>query len=154
MATEIERITALETHYEHVDKTLTAMGRTLAAIRTEIVGVRETIRTEIDGVRQMVHTDVERVRTELGDRIDDVRTEVAGRMDVLDGRIDGIEQRMADDQPSRSESKLKVALRVIGCWVGTMLTALGAIVGGLYVAARFLLPKLASVVKDAMAAAS
>ena len=155
MATEIERITALETHYEHVDKTLTAMGRTLEAIRTEIVGVRETIRTEIDGVRQMVHTEVERVRTELGGRIDELGGRVdglSGRVDGLGGRIDGIEQRMADDRASRSESKLKVALKVIGWLVGIMATVLSAIVGGLFVFARFLLPKLASVVQGAAAA--
>lgn len=130
MATELERIASLETHYEHVDKTLTAMGRTLEAIRAEI----GELRTEVEGVRQMVHSEVERVRAELGGRLDDI---------VL---------RMADDKAAGSETKLKMALRVIGWLVGVVTTVLGAVVGGLFVFARFLLPKLASAVQDAASA--
>ena len=140
MASELERIAALETHYEHVDKTLTAMGRTMEAIhtdisglRTEIQDVREMVRTEISGVRQMVHSEVEGVRTELGGKLDDI---------VL---------RMADDKAAASETKLKVGLKVAGWLVGVVTTVLGAVIGGLFVFARFLLPKLAAV-QDAASA--
>ena len=108
MASERERIATLETHYEHVDKTLTTMGRTMEAIRTEVQGVR----------------------TELGGKIDDI---------VL---------RMADDKAAASETKLKVALKAIGWLVGIVTTVLGAVIGGLFVFARFLLPKLATAMQD------
>ena len=141
MATELERIASLETHYEHVDKTLTAIGRTLEAIRaeigelrTEMADVRELLRTEIDGVRQMVHTEIGRVRTDLGGRLDDI---------VL---------RMAEDRAAGSETKLKVALKVIGWLVGVVTTVLGSVIGGLFVFARYLLPKLASALQDAASA--
>lgn len=142
MATELERIASLETHYEHVDRTLTAIGRTLEAIRaeigelrtelrTEMADVRESLRTEIDGVRQIVHTEIGRVRTDLGGRLDDI---------VL---------RMAEDKAAGSETKLKVALKVIGWLVGVVTTVLGTVIGGLFVFARYLLPKLASALQDA-----
>ena len=137
MASELERIAALETHYEHVDKTLTAMGRTMEAIhtdisglRTEIQDVREMVRTEISGVRQMVRSEVEGVRTELG------------------GKLDDIVRRMADDKAAASETKLKVGLKVAGWLVGVVTTVLGAVIGGLFVFARFLLPKLATAMQD------
>lgn len=130
MATELERIASLETHYEHVDKTLTAIGRTLEVIRAEI----GELRTEIDGVRHMVHTEIEAVRAELG------------------GRLDDILLRMADDKAAGSETKLKVALKVIGWLVGVVTTVLGTVIGGLFVFARFLLPKLASAVQDTASA--
>ncbi|MCY4015258.1 MAG: hypothetical protein OXG82_21425 [Gammaproteobacteria bacterium] len=127
MASELERIASLETNYEHVDKTLTAIGRTLEAIRAEI----GELRSEVDGVRQMVHTEIGRVRTDLGGRLDDI---------VL---------RMAEDKTAGSETKLKVALKVIGWLVGVVTTVLGTVIGGLFLFARFLLPKLASAVQDA-----
>lgn len=142
MATELERIASLETHYEHVDKTLTAIGRTLEAIRaemgelraelrTETAGIRESLRTEINGVREMVHTEIGRVRTDLGGRLDDI---------VL---------RMAEDKAAGNETKLKVALKVAGWLVGLVTTVLGTVIGGLFVFARYLLPKLAIAVQDA-----
>ena len=130
MASERERIASLETHYEHVDKMLTAMGRTLEAIRDEIGGLR----TEIDGVRQMVHSEVEKLRAELG------------------GRLDDILLRVADDRAVSTETKLKVALKVIGWLVGVVTTVLGTVIGGLFVFARFLLPKLAAAAQDAASA--
>ena len=45
-----------------------------------------------------------------------------------------------------------MALKVIGWLVGVVTTVLGAVVGGLFVFARFLLPKLASAVQDAASA--
>ena len=123
MASERERIASLETHYEHVDKTL-------EAIRAEIRGLR----TEMDGVRQMVHSDSEAMRAELG------------------GRLDDILLRLADDKAADSETKLKVALKVIGWLVGVVTTVLGTVIGGLFVFARFLLPKLAAAAQDAASA--
>ncbi|MCY3814212.1 MAG: histidine kinase [Gammaproteobacteria bacterium] len=142
MATELERIASLETHYEHVARTLTAIGLTLEAIRaeigelrtelrTEMADVRESLRTEIEGVRQMVHSEIGRVRTDLGGRLDDI---------VL---------RMAEDKAAGSETKLRVALKVIGWLVGVVTTVLGTVIGGLFLFARYLLPKLASALQDA-----
>ena len=112
MATQAERITALEVHYEHVDKTLTAMSATLDAVRAEIV----------------------ELRTQFADR------------------FDRIEKAIADDRVARSETKLRVALKVTGWLVGIVTAVLGAVVGGLFVFARFLLPrldKLSSLAQDA-----
>ena len=136
MASERERIASLETHYEHVDKTLTTMGRSLDAVRTEVGGLRTEvgeIRTEVDGLR----TEVGGLRTE----VQDVRTE-------LGGKIDDILLRIADDKAAASETKLKVALKVIGWLVGLVTTVLGTVIGGLFVFARFLLPKLATAMQD------
>ena len=130
----------LETHYEHLDKSLTVIGRTLEAIRAEIGELRAelrnefrtetgSLRAEIDGVRQMIHAEFGQLRTDLG------------------GRLDEIMVRMAEDKAAGSETKLKVALKVIGWLVGVVTTVLGAVVGGLFVFARFLLPKLASVLQ-------
>ena len=63
--------------------------------------------------------------------------------------MDALEQRVADESASRNETKLKVALRVIGWLVGIVTTVLGAVIGGLFVFARFLLPKLASAIQGA-----
>ena len=136
MASERERIASLETHYEHVDKTLTAMGRTMEAIRTEVGGLRTEvgeIRTEVGGLR----TEVGGLRAE----VQDVRTE-------LGGRLDDILLRMADDKVAANETKLKVALKVAGWLVGLVTTVLGTVIGGLFVFARFLLPKLATAMQD------
>lgn len=136
MASERERIAALETHYEHVDKTLTAMGRTMEAIHAEVGGLRAEvgeIRTEVGGLR----TEVDGLRTEVRS----VRTE-------LGGRLDDIVLRMADDRAATSETKLKVALKVGGWLVGVVTTVLGTVIGGLFVFARFLLPKLATAMQD------
>lgn len=149
MASELERIASLEIHYEHVDKNLTVIGRTLGAVRAEIGELRtqlrnefrtelraETgaLRAEIDGVRQMIQSELGRLRAELGGRLDDILV------------------RMADDKAAGSESKLKVALKVIGWLVGVVTTVLGAVVGGLFVFARFVLPKLASAMQEAASA--
>ena len=56
MPTQAERTAALETHYEHVDKTLTVMSGTLDAIRSEVAELRDTVRAEIADVRTMVRT--------------------------------------------------------------------------------------------------
>ena len=152
MATELERIAALETHHEHVDKTLTSMGRTLEAIHTAVVGVQETVRTEIDGVRIELGGRIDGVRTELSGRIEDVQAELGDARTELGGRIDALQQRIADDSASHSETKLKVAFRVIGWLVGIVTTVLGAVIGGLFVFARFLLPKLASAIQGAASA--
>ena len=66
--------------------------------------------------------------------------------------MDALQQRIADDSASHSETKLKVALRVIGWLVGIVTTVLGAVIGGLFVFARFLLPKLASAIQGAASA--
>ena len=158
MATELERIASLETHYEHVDKTLTVIGRTLEAVRAEIGELRTelrnefrtelraatgALRSEIDGVRQIIHSEFGQLRAELG-----------GRLDEQGGRLDEIVVRMAEDKATGSETKLKVALKVIGWLVGVVTTVLGAVVGGLFVFARFLLPKLAIALQDAATAIS
>ena len=54
-------------------------------------------------------------------------------------------------RPPNSETKLKVALKVIGWLVGIVTIVLGTVVGGLFVFARYLLPKLAAV-QDAASA--
>lgn len=146
MATELERIASLETHYEHVDKNLTVIGRTLEAVRAEIGELRtelrnefrtelraETgaLRAEVDGVRQMIHSEFGQLRAELGGRLDDILV------------------RMADDKAAGRDTKLKVALKVIGWLVGVVTTVLGTVIGGLFVFARYLLPKLASALQDA-----
>lgn len=102
MATQAERVAALEVHYEHVDETLTAMNGTLDAIRAEFAEFR---------------THIEK-------------------------RFNGIYQAIADDRVERSETKLRVALKVIGWLTGIVTAVMGAVVGGLFVFARFLLPKL------------
>ena len=112
MATQAERITALEVHYEHVDKTLTAMSATLDAVRAEI----------------------------------------ADRFDRIDEKFERIQKVIADDKVERSETKLRVSLKVTGWLVGIVTAVLGAVVGGLFVFARFLIPKLgqlASLAQDA-----
>lgn len=119
MATQAERITALEVHYEHVDKTLTAMSATLDAVRAEVA--------------------------DRFDRIDE-------KFDRIDEKFDRIEKAIADDRVERSETKLRVALRVTGWLVGIVTAVLGAVVGGLFVFARLLIPKLgefASLAQDA-----
>lgn len=120
MPTQAERITALETHYDHVDKTLTAMSRTLDAVRAEVAEFRETVRNEIA----------------------DVRAHLEDRLDRIDGRFERFQQAIADDRVEQSETKLRVALKVIGWLAGIVTTVLGAVVGGLFVFARFLLPRL------------
>ena len=127
MATQAERTTALEVHYEHVDKTLTAMSGTLDAVRAEVTEVR----AEVADVRTMVHKEIAGVRAHLDDRLDRV-----------DERFDRIQEAITDDRVQRSETKLRVALRVIGWLAGVVTTVLGAVVGGLFVFARFLLPRL------------
>ena len=82
----------------------------------------------------MVHSEVEALRAELGGRLDDILV------------------RLADDKATDSETKLKVALKVIGWLVGVVTTVLGTVIGGLFVFARFLLPKLAAAAQDAAAA--
>ena len=119
MATQAERTAALETHYEHVDKTLTRMSGTLDTVRTEVA---------------------------------DVRTHLDDRLDRIDERFERMQNAMTDDRVERSETKFRVALRVIGWLAGIVTTVLGAVVGGLFVFARFLLPKLgefASLAQDA-----
>ena len=112
MATQAERIAALDVHYVHVDKTLTAMSATLDAVRAEVAEVRTN----------------------------------------LDDRFSRIQKAIADDRAERSETKFRVALRVTGWLAGVVTTVLGAVVGGLFVFARFLLPRLrelASLAQDA-----
>ena len=127
MATQAERTTALEVHYEHVDKTLTAMSGTLDAVRAEVADVRT-----------MVHKEIAGVRAHLDDRLD----RIDERFDRTDERFDRIQNAITDDRVQRSETKLRVALRVIGWLAGVVTTVLGAVVGGLFVFARFLLPRL------------
>ena len=138
MASQAERTTALEVHYEHVDKRLTAMSGTLDAVRAEVTEVRAEVAElrvnltdEIAGVRTMVHKEIAGVRAHLDDRLDRV-----------DERFDRIQEAITDDRVQRSETKLRVALRVIGWLAGVVTTVLGAVVGGLFVFARFLLPRL------------
>ena len=52
MATQAERIATLETHYEHVDKTLTAMSGTLDAIRAEVADVRTHFDGRLDRIQR------------------------------------------------------------------------------------------------------
>lgn len=134
MATQAERIATLEAHYEHVDKTLTAMSGTLDAVRADVAEIRP-----------MVHAQIADVRAHLDGRLDRIQTH-------LDGRLDRIQKAIADDRVERSETKLRVVMRVTGWLVGIVTTVLGAIVGGLFLVARLLLPrleKLASLAHDA-----
>lgn len=140
MATQAERITALEVHYEHVDKTLTAMSATLDAFRAEF----GEFRTHLDGKFNRIDERFERIDGKF-ERIDE-------RFERIDERFERIQNAIADDRVERSETKLRVALRVIGWLTGVVTTVLGAVVGGLFVFARFLLPKLgqlASLAQDA-----
>ena len=73
MATELERIAALETHYEHVDRTLTAMGRTLEAIRAEIAELVRSFARKWKAFARWFTAKFERVRAELGGKLDDIR---------------------------------------------------------------------------------
>ena len=145
MATQAERTTALEVHYEHVDKRLTVMSGTLDAVRAEVTEVRAEVAElrvnltdEIAGVRTMVHKEIAGVRAHLDDRLD----RIDERFDRTDERFDRIQKAITDDRVQRSETKLRVALRVIGWLAGVVTTVLGAVVGGLFVFARFLLPRL------------
>ena len=113
MPTQAERVTALEVHYEHVDKTLTAISGTLDAVRADVADRFDRIEKAIADDR------AERSETTLR-----------------------IEKAIADDRVERSETKLRVALKVIGWLAGVVTTVMGAVVGGLFVFARFLLPKL------------
>ena len=134
MATQAERIATLEAHHEHVDKTLTAMSGTLDAIRAEVADVR----THFDGR-------LDRIQMNFDGRLDRIQTH-------LDGRLDRIQKAIADDRVERSETKLRMVMRVTGWLVGIVTTVLGAIVGGLFLVARLLLPKLeklASLAHDA-----
>ena len=123
MATQAERITALEVHYEHVDKTLTAISGTLDAVRAEVADRFDRI-------------------DEKFERIDEKFERIDERFERIDERFERIQSAIADDRVERSETKLRVALRVIGWLTGVVTTVLGAVVGGLFVFARFLLPKL------------
>lgn len=123
MATQAERITALEVHYEHVDKTLTAMNGTLDAIRGEFAEFRTRIEERFNGIEERFNG------------IDD-------RFNGIDERFNGIYQAIADDKVERSETKLRVAFKVIGWLAGVIAAVMGAVVGGLFVFGRFLLPKL------------
>lgn len=116
MATQAERIAALEVHYEHVDKTLTAMNGTLDAIRAEFGEFRTHIEERFNGIDE--------------------------RFNGIDERFNRIYQVIAADKVERSETKLRVAFKVIGWLAGVVTAVLGAVVGGLFVFARFLLPKL------------
>ena len=145
MATQAERTTALEVRYEHVDKRLTVMSGTLDAVRAEVTEVRAEVAElrvnltdEIAGVRTMVHKEIAGVRAHLDDRLD----RIDERFDRTDERFDRIQKAITDDRVQRSETKLRVALRVIGWLAGVVTTVLGAVVGGLFVFARFLLPRL------------
>ena len=116
MATQAERITALEVHYEHVDKTLTAMSATLDAFRAEVA--------------------------DRFDRIDEKFERIDEKFGRIDEKFERIQKAIADDRVERSETKLQVALRVTSWLVGIVTAVLGAVVGGLFVFARFLIPKL------------
>ena len=133
MATQAERITALEVHYEHVDKTLTAMSATLDAVRAEIADRFDRI-------------------DEKFDRIDEKFERIDEKFERIDEKFERIQKVIADDRVERSETKLRVALKVTGWLVGIVTAVLGAVVGGLFVFARFLIPKLgqlASLAQDA-----
>ncbi|MYD96768.1 MAG: hypothetical protein F4X98_05205 [Gammaproteobacteria bacterium] len=137
MATQAERITALEVHYEHVDKTLTAMSATLDAFRAEF----GEFRTHLDGKFNRIDERFERI-DERFERIDGKFERIDERFERIDERFERIQNAIADDRVERSETKLRVALRVIGWLAGVVTAVLGAVVGGLFVFARFLLPKL------------
>ena len=142
MATQAERTAALETHYEHVDKTLTRMSGTLDAVRTEVAELRVTVTDEIADVRTMVHKKIADVHTMVHKEIGDVRTHLDHRLDHIEGKFERIEKVINDDRVERSETNFRVALRVTGWLAGVVTTVLGAVVGGLFVFARFLLPRL------------
>jgi len=147
MATQAERITALEVHYEHVDKTLTAISGTLDAVRAEVADRFDRIDEKFERIDERF----ERIDGKF-DRIDERFERIDERFERIDERFERIQNAIADDRVERSETKLRVALRVIGWLTGVVTTVLGAVVGGLFVFARFLLPKLgqlASLAQDA-----
>ena len=154
VATQAERITALEVHYEHVDKTLTAISETLDAVRAEVAGRFD----RIDGKFDRIDEKFERIDgkferfDERFERIDERFERMDERFERMDEKFERIQSAIADDRVVRSETKFRVALRVIGWLAGVVTTVLGAVVGGLFVFARFLLPKLgqfASLAQDA-----
>ena len=130
MATHAERIAALEVHYVHVDKTLIAMSATLDAIRAEVVDRFDRIDEKFERI------------DEKFDRIDEKFERIDERFERIDERFERIQNVIADDRVARSETKFRVALRVTGWLAGVVTTVLGAVVGGLFVFARFLLPRL------------
>ena len=145
MATQAERTAALEANYVHVDKKLTAMSGTLDAVRSEVAELRVTLTGEIADVRTMVHKEIADVRTHLDDRferVDERFERIDERFERIDERFEGIHSAIANDRVQRSETKFRVALRVTGWLAGVVTTVLGAVVGGLFVFARFLLPRL------------
>ena len=155
MATQAERTAALEANYVHVDKKLTAMSGTLDAVRTEVAELRVTVTDEIADVRTMVHKEIADVRKHLDDRFERV-DERFERMDEkferMDEKFESIQKAITDDKVERSETKFRVALRVIGWLAGVVTTVMGTVIGGLFLFARFLLPKLgqfASLAQDA-----
>ena len=122
MASELERITALETHYVHVDKTLTAINRTLELMRQELNARLDKIETRL---------------TAMDKRISDV-----------DKRVSEVDKRIAEDRAERSESKLAIALKVIGWMAGIVTAVSGTVIASLFVFVRYLVPKLSGVVQD------
>jgi len=130
------------------------MSATLDAFRAEF----GEFRTHLDGKFNRIDERFERIDGKF-DRIDERFERVDGKFERIDERFERIDERferiqsaIADDRVERSETKLRVALRVIGWLTGVVTTVLGAVVGGLFVFARFLLPKLgqlASLSEDA-----
>ena len=137
MATHAERIAALEVHYVHVDKTLIAMSATLDAIRAEVVDRFDRIDEKFERIDERFERIDERF-----DRIDEKFECIDERFERIDERFERIQNVIADDRVARSETKFRVALRVTGWLAGVVTTVLGAVVGGLFVFARFLLPRL------------
>ena len=151
MTSESERIAALETHYVHVDKTLVAINGTVETIRTDIADMRVDIKgmqTEIAGL----HREVADVREDLGGQIaklrDDMGGEIAKLREEVGSRFEGIRELIVNDRLERSQSKFKVALKVIGWFASLTTVVIGAIAGGLFVLLRFVLPKLVALAHE------
>lgn len=105
------------------------------------------------GIENMA-TQAERIATLEAhyEHLDKMLTAISSALAEVARRLDRIEKAIADDRVERSETKLRIALRVTGWLVGIVTTVLGAVVGGLFLVARLLLPKLeklASLAHDA-----
>ena len=74
--------------------TAVVLGGLLSA---QIAGVNarfDDLNTRIDDLRADLTVRIDNVRADLTARIDDLRTELTTRMDRLEGRIDGMDERL------------------------------------------------------------
>lgn len=86
------------------------------------------------------------------DRVDERFERVDEKFDRIDERFERVQESINEGKLERSETRLRVALKVIGWLAGIVTVVIGSVVGGLFVFARFLLPKLATFAQEATSA--